>query len=417
MPRQEAIWEEGIRVASALEAAGHEAYLVGGCVRDRLLGRELHDIDIATSALPEQVVALFPKVVPTGLPHGTVTVLSGEFGFEVTTFRHETSYSDSRHPDKVAFVRDVKEDLARRDFTINAIAYGTNGFLIDPFGGQEDLKRRIVRCVGAAGERFGEDALRMLRGIRFAAEFDFEIDEEAWRGIHSQRERLKRIAMERVGTELDKMLAGRHPSKAIRLLRTSGLLAHAKESLYPPLPAIEGTEAGWHRLERVELRWAAVLLLAGADSAQADDWLRKLKFSSRRVAEVSAIAALRGYLGESRKPIDRERWTAAVLRFGVKSAADYIAIARAFPYADRSQWDPGDGIEQADVWLREMPAATVKELAVRGDELGRLLGREAGPWISEELNRLLLLVALNKLKNEAQALKAESKRHWTEKNA
>ncbi|RUS48206.1 CCA tRNA nucleotidyltransferase [Cohnella sp. AR92] len=425
MPEQEESWNEGIRLASILEAAGHAAYLVGGCVRDRLLGRRINDIDIATSALPEQVMVLFPKVIPTGLQHGTVTVLLGDVGFEVTTFRHEATYSDARHPDEVVFVRDVNEDLARRDFTINAIACGTDGRMIDPFGGRADLARRFVRCVGAASERFSEDALRMLRGVRFAAEFDFEIDAEAWEAILGQRRQLSRIAMERVGVELDKMLAGSHPDKAIRLLRTSGLLVHAKESLLPPLPELparsepETGELGWRKLPDANDRWAALLLLAGADERQASDWMRKLKFSARKGDAVSTVVAVSGYLrsqasGRNDETPDREVWTEAVLRFGVPAAESYLSVVRAFPSIDSALWgdqkeqEGPSRIEQAAEWLRAMPISRLNELAIRGDELVRLSNREAGPWVAEELKRLLLLVALEKLSNDPLALKNEA---------
>ncbi|THF78403.1 CCA tRNA nucleotidyltransferase [Cohnella fermenti] len=486
---QERLWREGLRLASVLEAAGHAAYLVGGCVRDRLLGRAISDIDIATSALPEQVQALFPKVIPTGLQHGTVTVMVAGEGFEVTTFRREAQYSDGRHPDEVAFVRDVEEDLARRDFTINAIAWGTDDRRIDPFGGEEDLARRVVRCVGKADERFGEDALRMLRGIRFAAEFGFELEDDTWKAIGASREKLARIAMERVGVELEKMIAGRHPTRAIGLLHGSGLLACAKAKLEPPLPQLGAeTEARWPRLASAEHRWAALLLLAGADERRAAAWMRALKYSAKRTAAVSSIVALSAELarlaageaavagagageatgasveaggaadtgadvgeatgarlaavgeasagagaveavgarldavgevgagaaagastGEANGGVSRESWTEAALRFGDETASGYLAAAGAFPEIDAPLWQR-HGIEAARRWTDEMPATTVKELALRGDELCLLLGREAGPWVAAELQRLLLLVALRRLANEPEALRSEALR-------
>jgi tRNA nucleotidyltransferase (CCA-adding enzyme) len=160
------LWEDGLAIVRALENAGYRAYLVGGCVRDRWLGRPLNDIDIATSAKPEAVMELFGRTLPTGLQHGTVTVMEGGRPFEVTTFRRESGYSDGRRPDEVAFVDDLNEDLARRDFTFNAMAFSSEGELIDPYGGQDALRAGVVDCVGDAAERFGEDALRMVRAIR-----------------------------------------------------------------------------------------------------------------------------------------------------------------------------------------------------------------------------------------------------------
>jgi len=426
----ESSWQAGMRLAAELEAAGHEAYLVGGCVRDRLLGRELHDIDIATSALPEQVMALFPKVVPTGLKHGTVTVVRDGEHFEVTTFRHESAYSDARHPDEVVFVRDLREDLARRDFTINAMAAGTDGRTVDPFGGLDDLRRGLVRCVGEAEERFGEDALRMLRGIRFAAEFGFELESATWSGLLARKEKLRHVAMERVGAELDKMAAGRDPGEAVRLLQTSGLLAFAKESLPTELPDLEGLSApepgriagsgaDWSRLPNPDGRWAALWLLSGADHAQALEWARRLRFSVRRGEAIAAVAGVHERLagsGVGPGTADSEKrrlWVEAVIRFGAEAARMYLDVVKAFPsLADSVRW--GDGwVRKAEGWLDRMPASSVRELTVRGDELVALRRLKPGPWVADELNRLLTLVALEAVPNEAGALKSAAVEGWT----
>ncbi len=198
----------GREVIHTLTAAGHEAYWVGGCVRDELLGRAIHDMDLTTSAEPEQVIALFPHVIPTGIQHGTVTVMQGGHAFEVTTFRTESGYADHRRPTEVAFVKDIREDLMRRDFTMNAIAMAEHGERVDPFGGEADLRSALVRCVGRAEERFEEDGLRMLRCIRFASVFRFRVAFNTWKGMIRRREGLRYIAMERVRVELEKMRGG-----------------------------------------------------------------------------------------------------------------------------------------------------------------------------------------------------------------
>lgn len=164
-------------IIGRLEQHGYEAYAVGGCVRDALLGREPHDWDITTSAKPEQVKALFKRTIDTGIQHGTVTIMEDHIGFEVTTYRIDGEYEDGRHPKEVQFTPDLKEDLRRRDFTINAMAYSPAKGLVDIFGGQEDLKEGIIRCVGSAEERFQEDALRIMRAVRFAAQLGFTIEE------------------------------------------------------------------------------------------------------------------------------------------------------------------------------------------------------------------------------------------------
>lgn len=194
------------RCLAELRQAGHAAHPVGGCVRDLLLGRVPGDYDVCTSALPERVMALFERAVPTGIQHGTVTVLTEDGPVEVTTFRREGGYADGRHPDGVSFDVGLTEDLARRDFTINAMALGERGEIIDPFGGQADLRAGLVRCVGAPDRRFGEDALRMLRGVRFAAQLGFAIEPETEQAIRRNAGRLRQVSGERVKAELEKTL-------------------------------------------------------------------------------------------------------------------------------------------------------------------------------------------------------------------
>ena len=193
-----------------LNRAGHEAYVVGGCVRDALLGREPHDWDICTSALPEQVIASFPahNVYKTGIQHGTVLLRWEGEGYEITTFRTEGGYSDHRHPDAVRFVGDIKEDLARRDFTINAMAYHPDTGVVDWFGGQEDLKSGLIRCVGVPEERFREDGLRILRALRFGARYGFPIEKETAQALHRCKHLLDYIAKERIFSELKGILIG-----------------------------------------------------------------------------------------------------------------------------------------------------------------------------------------------------------------
>lgn len=204
-------------VLAALEAAGHEAWCVGGCVRDTLLGRTPEDWDVTTSARPEETMALFGShAFPTGLKHGTVTVRSEHRSVEVTTYRVDGTYHDHRRPETVAFTRSLEEDLRRRDFTVNAMALSLGGELRDPFGGQADLKAGVLRCVGEPDRRFGEDALRILRGLRFAAALGFEIDPATAAGIHQNRELLRDIAAERIQVELFKLLSGKTAAEVLR---------------------------------------------------------------------------------------------------------------------------------------------------------------------------------------------------------
>uniref|UniRef100_UPI003FEF5F64 CCA tRNA nucleotidyltransferase n=1 Tax=Faecalibacterium sp. TaxID=1971605 RepID=UPI003FEF5F64 len=275
----------------ALHGAGHAAYAVGGCVRDSLLGLDPHDWDLCTSARPEQVMALFgeEKCIPTGLQHGTVTVKQGGRLYETTTFRTEGAYSDGRHPDAVCFVPDVREDLARRDFTINAMAYGAEEGLIDPFGGRDDLAAHLVRAVGEPERRFEEDALRILRLYRFAARFGFAIDPATGAAARALGPHLDCVSAERIQEELLKLLAAPRPGS----YREPAVLAVVLPELEPEkqperfaelcrtIDRIEPTA------ENVPARLAALLCPLG--EAGARKALRKLKCSNALTDEVTAL--------------------------------------------------------------------------------------------------------------------------------
>lgn len=214
-----------LRCLDTLWAAGFTAYPVGGCVRDLLLGRTPGDFDICTSAKPEDTLTLFPHTVPTGLKHGTITVLTGDGAVEVTTFRREAGYTDGRHPDLVTFGVSLREDLSRRDFTINAMALAQTGEIIDPFGGQGDLRAGVIRCVGEPNQRFAEDALRMFRGLRFAAQLGFTIHPDTLAAIRRNAFRTGQVSGERIKAELEKMLLSPRPEWAGEAVRL-GLLTH-----------------------------------------------------------------------------------------------------------------------------------------------------------------------------------------------
>ena len=275
----------------ALHGAGHAAYAVGGCVRDSLLGLDPHDWDLCTSARPEQVMALFgeEKCIPTGLQHGTVTVKQGGRLYETTTFRTEGAYSDGRHPDAVCFVPDVREDLARRDFTINAMAYSAEEGLIDPFGGRDDLAAHLVRAVGEPERRFEEDALRILRLYRFAARFGFAIDLATGAAARALGPHLDCVSAERIQEELLKLLAAPRPGSYLEPAVLAVVLPELEPEEQPErfaelcrtIDRIESTA------ENVPARLAALLCPLG--EAGARKALRKLKCSNALTDEVTAL--------------------------------------------------------------------------------------------------------------------------------
>ena len=244
-------------VLDTLQAAGFEAWYAGGCVRDTLLGRPVHDWDVTTSALPEQVIALFPKTVPTGLKHGTVTVLAQNQSVEVTTYRADGSYHDGRHPDGVRFVRSLREDTARRDFTVNAMVMAQDGRIVDYHGGRADLAAKVLRCVGEPEQRFREDVLRMLRACRFAAQLGFSIEPETWAALLRCAPLCDRLSRERITAEVTRTLLSPRPqwvSAMIEtgLLRSCGLSGRYDLTWLSGLPATESA------------RWAGLGILLPA---------------------------------------------------------------------------------------------------------------------------------------------------------
>ena len=270
-----------------LHAAGYAAYAVGGCVRDSLLGRTAHDWDLCTSALPQQVMELFgaEQCIPTGLQHGTVTIKYGGQLYETTTFRTEGSYTDGRHPDEVQFVPDVREDLARRDFTINAMAYNEAEGLVDPFGGQVDLQNGLLRAVGEPQKRFTEDALRILRLYRFAARFGFALDAATARAARQLAPHLDCISAERIQEELAKLLAAPQPGAYLEPAVLAVVLPElTPAALEAAKPVVDACPAGE---ENLPVRWAALLgALGEADTRRV---LKRLRCSNACIEETAVL--------------------------------------------------------------------------------------------------------------------------------
>ena len=279
--------EGAAELLDTLHRAGYAAYVVGGCVRDSLLGLTPHDWDLCTSALPQQVMELFgaQRCIPTGLQHGTVTVKQSGALYEITTFRTEGTYTDGRHPDEVHFVPDVREDLARRDFTINAMAYNEKEGLVDPFGGQADLQSGIVRAVGVPRQRFTEDALRILRLYRFAARFGFAIDPPTAQAAQELCAHLDCVSVERIEEELAKLLSAPAPAayldKKILLVILPEL---SSEALAAAKPVVDACPAG---AENLSIRLAALLLSLGEDGIRRT--LKRLRCSNALIEEAAVL--------------------------------------------------------------------------------------------------------------------------------
>ena len=382
-----------------LHAAGHAAYAVGGCVRDSLLGQPPHDWDLCTSATPEQVLELFGKAhcIPTGLQHGTVTVKHGGELYEITTFRTEGAYSDGRHPDHVAFVPDVKEDLARRDFTINAMAYNAEEGLIDPFGGQNDLAAGIVRAVGEPQRRFEEDALRILRLYRFAARFGFAIDPATGQAARALCRHLDCVSEERIAEELSRLLAAPAPGAYLE--------AEVLAVIFPELDAAELPEsrrildALEPGMEHVPVRLAALLCPLGEAGARAA--LKRLKCSNALTGTVATLVreAAAGMPGAALTLTARR----FLSRYDLATITDLTALCSA---QHPEQAEAFAALQQEAARLVETNACCrINQLAVNGRDLMDA-GIRPGPGLRRVLDALLEQVLTGQLPNEKAALLA-----------
>jgi len=409
-------------VATVLLAAGHDAYLVGGSLRDLLLGRTPADWDLATSAHPDQVRSLFPAVIPTGERHGTMTIIAPDRAYEVTTLREDGVYSDMRRPDRVDFTRDVKRDLERRDFTINAMALDlASGELIDPAGGQEDLARRRVRAVGDPDLRFGEDALRVLRAARFAAQLEFQIAESTCAAMARSAAGVTRIAAERIQKELLFLLDAERPSRGLSLLHSTGVLVIVMPEL---VEGVGVTQNRYHRYDvfthalfacdevragRRRVRLAALLhdvakprarqLVGGEGTFYGHDklgaelvdaMLRRLRFANDDREVV--VRLVRHHLFEY-----REEWSdAAVRRFIRRVGEDLIPDLFALRLADARAAGYTPAAPASLARLRERIEGAVADrergmplhLAVDGQDVMAVLGLDPGPAVGKWLARL-----------------------------
>ena len=382
-----------------LHAAGHAAYAVGGCVRDSLLGQTPHDWDLCTSATPEQVLELFGKAhcIPTGLQHGTVTVKHGGELYEITTFRTEGAYSDGRHPDHVAFVPDVKEDLARRDFTINAMAYNAEEGLIDPFGGQNDLAAGIVRAVGEPQRRFEEDALRILRLYRFAARFSFAIDPATGQAARALCRHLDCVSEERIAEELSRLLAAPAPGAYLEAEVLAVIFPELDVAELPESRRIlDALEPG---MEHVPVRLAALLCPLGEAGARAA--LKRLKCSNTLTGTVATLVreAAAGMPGAALTLTARR----FLSRYDLATITDLTALCSA---RHPEQAEAFAALQQEAARLVETNACCrINQLAVNGRDLMDA-GIRPGPGLRRVLDALLEQVLTGQLPNEKAALLA-----------
>ena len=428
--------EGAAELLDTLHRAGYAAYVVGGCVRDSLLGLTPHDWDLCTSALPQQGMELFgaEKCIPTGLQHGTVTVKQGGGLYEITTFRTEGTYTDGRHPDEVHFVPDVREDLARRDFTINAMAYNEKEGLVDPFGGQADLQSGVLRAVGVPHRRFTEDALRILRLYRFAARFGFAIDPPTAQAAQELCAHLDCVSVERIEEELTKLLSAPAPAAYLDEKILGVVLPElSPEALAAARPVVDACPAGEQALP---VRLAALLLSLGEDGTRRT--LRRLRCSNTCIEETAVLvreavpgvpvafssdtnraipspALLPAATGShpsgrsseklpARPPVSLNIYTRKLLgQYGLKTVQRLAALGTALQPEHAADFAAlSELAEQLDA---DGVCCRVSQLAVNGRDL-MAAGVPAGPGIRKVLEALLDGVIREEYPNERQALLA-----------
>lgn len=383
-----------LEALTRLEKGGHQAYLVGGCVRDIIMNRRPKDWDICTSALPEQVTALFTHSRPTGVRHGTVTVVVHGSSMEVTTFRADGDYLDHRRPQSVSYIADLEGDLRRRDFTMNAVALSARGEYVDPLGGRADIKRGVIRCVGEPGERFGEDALRMLRALRFAAVTGFEIEAKTMDAIVKNAPLCSELAAERIAVELEKTLISDSPQRAADMI-SLGLLC-----------GIDGVRAKVCDITRVavlpknrRVRWAGACALLMRDGVidEVKAFLKALRLDSATISCCTAGCALAGSFPDSRAELKR-----LISRNGVDAVRCACAAVRVLGGKSwfsvlREVLSSGECIDSDELAI---DGNDLKSLGFEGRAIGDMLGRLLDHVIDKpEDNEKALLMELARTNN------------------
>lgn len=361
-------FNSAINVLEKFNEAGYEAYFVGGCVRDYLLNDEFSDIDITTNALPEEVKQIFRKSIDTGIQHGTVTILVDEDSFEVTTFRTEDDYIDHRTPEKVEFVSDLKEDLDRRDFTINAMALDSNGKLYDYHCGERDLRNKVIKTVNNPNERFFEDALRMLRAFRFSSKLGFEIEENTLKAIKNNAELIKFVSIERIVNEFRKLLTGRGNKRSLELLLDSKL-----NNYIPFLDEISKI------IDFSNYTFCQSLYILSKINDISFEKLKELKLSNKEIKQIKIYEKINEDFS-SNVPLE-----IILYNYDVN---DVTFIASYSNYCDKE-----------DIEKIKLPIKSFNDIAITSMEIISIIDKPAGPWIKEIIKKLEEDIILYKIDN------------------
>ncbi|MFC6171284.1 CCA tRNA nucleotidyltransferase [Loigolactobacillus jiayinensis] len=384
---------QALPVLRTITQAGFEAYFVGGSVRDALLGKQIHDVDIATSAYPAEIKQIFRRTVDTGIKHGTVTVLQQDLAYEVTTFRTESGYQDFRRPDHVTFVRSLREDLKRRDFTINALALQHDGTIIDLFAGLTDLENKVIRAVGDPNERFHEDALRMMRAVRFESQLGFSIEPVTATAIQTHHQLLSKIAIERIHDEFVKLMLGK--------ARIAGLTSFIQTELYSQCPDFETAAPALTAIAQLPATaltdeaavWLLLVQQLQLDVEQVKTFLRHWKSANELLQAVScSLPLLQKMLAQ--QPL--HNWD--FYQAGLTNVLTANQIA--------TLYGAGTSVATLTTRYQRLPLKKRSELVVNGGDLLKALKLKPGPKLGQLLAALEQAVVAGDISNEKTALLA-----------
>lgn len=393
------VFKQAIPILTKIESAGYEAYFVGGCVRDDLIGREISDIDIATSATPHEIKKVFPTTIDVGIEHGTVMVLWEQETYEITTFRTDGEYTDFRRPSQVTFIRSLHEDLKRRDFTMNSIAMDKKGALIDPFQGKQAIQSKRIETVGAASERFHEDALRMMRAVRFVSQLQFSIEPTTYHALKEHGSLLEKVATERKTIEFEKLLNGKNKVQALEILIDT--------KLYMYLPGLKNHEKALLDMTRLDIEllnideiWSLLHYLIGFPmSEESGNFLRQWKLPLKRIKKVQSIL----------------QWLKIRLQYewsidNLFSAKLENAISTEKVFNILNNQHVLTGVSELKSQFNNLIIKDSHELDVSGKDLMQWENKQGGPWIKEALRSIEKAVLTKVVENEKEKI-----REWLQK--
>lgn len=396
--QKEPLFLEALPVMQQLVDAGYEAYFVGGSVRDMLLHKPISDVDIATSATPQEVKEIFSHTVDVGIEHGTVMVIHHKEGYEVTTFRTEEGYEDFRHPDKVTFVRSLEEDLKRRDFTINALAIGIDDQLMDFFDGIGDLERQCLRCVGDAKERFNEDALRMFRAVRFVGQLGFQIEEKTKNAISLLKMNLSKVAVERMKVEFEKMIQSSFRKEALQLFVETGL--------YQACPLFDGKDEILLKLAEFPLKemsvlqaWILFIDELNLSDKEVTHLLKSWKSSNEQIRDV--LVGYKTY--RARKEEEWNFFFAYACPYEVACEVEALLIAQ----------DKSTSMKGLEATYQSLPIRSMNDIHLNGHDIIRILKLDKkGPIIGQVLKTVEKMILEQSISNDTEVLETYVLSHF-----